>query len=430
MLSKSDNEVLTRTGKGTPMGELFRRFWIPALLESEVPEPGGAPVKVALLGEKLVAFRNADGTVGLLEARCPHRHASLFWGRNDGDGLRCVYHGWKFAADGQCLEMPAEPDDSTFKDRVRAVAYPTRVAGGIVWAYLGPADKRPPFPELEWTRLPEGWYQASKRLQRCNWFQNVEGELDTAHVQFLHRAFGEPSLDAQAMLAKAENPAYTIAETPIGLLAIAERDLPAAGEKYWRITPFLMPSFTLVPARVDDLNTFTAAIPIDDENMWGFTVTWRQDRPFDQADHENYASGRVLHVQVDPETFLPLANMDNDYLIDREMQRTVNFTGVTGIRNQDLPVQEDQDGPICERDSEHLGTTDRAIVAARRLVLRAAKDLAAGTEPPQPHRSDAYLTRSLAQSAPAHTPWQKLWDAAQPKPGDPSSAHAQEGQAL
>ena len=409
MLSAADNELLTRTGRGTPMGELFRRFWVPALLESEVPEAGGPPVRVGLLGEKLVAFRGRDGAVGLLEARCPHRHASLFWGRNEEDGLRCVYHGWKFALDGQCLDMPAEPQDSSYPGRVRAVAYPAQVAGGIVWAYLGPREHQPPFPELEWTTLPDGWFHASKRHQRCNWFQNVEGELDTAHVQFLHSDLGSTYRhEAAELAAKAGSPRYIVEESPAGMLAIADRDIPGTGDKYWRITPFLLPSFTLVPSMPGNRQTFTAAVPIDDENMWGFTVTWRYDRPFDDADRENYASGQSLHVTVDPRTFVPLANMDNDYLIDREAQRTVNYTGIAGIRNQDLPVQEDQDGPVCQRDTEHLGTTDRAIVAARRLVLRAAKNLANGTAPSQPQQSAAYLTRSLAQRADGATPWRRL----------------------
>jgi phthalate 4,5-dioxygenase len=414
MLSIEDNERLTRTGPGTEMGALYRRFWFPALLSRELPEAGGPPVKVQLLGEKLIAFRGRGGKVGLLEQRCPHRHANLYWGRNEEDGLRCVYHGWKFGLDGQCLDMPAEPEDSTFKDRVRAVAYSTHEAGGIIWAYLGPAANKPPFPELEWTLLPGGWSHASKRLQRCNWFQNVEGELDTAHVQFLHRNLdGSHLRKGLENIFKADNPQYTIAETPVGLLAVAERGLPQ-GDKYWRITPFMMPSFTLVPSAPDDRQTFTAAVPIDDENMWGFTVTWRYNRPFDEEDWDNAHSGESLHVNVDPETFVPLANMDNDYLMDREVQRTVNYTGIIGVRNQDLPVQEDQDGPLCRRDEEHLGTTDRAIVAARRQLLRAAKDLAAGTEPAQPANAAAYRMRSFAKQAPGSDPWAELFAQAQP----------------
>jgi phthalate 4,5-dioxygenase len=413
VLSVADNEVLTRTGRGTPMGELFRRFWIPALLSTELPEQGGPPVKVALLGEKLVAFRGKEGQVGLMEARCPHRHANLYFGRNEEDGIRCVYHGWKFALDGQCLEMPAEPEDSNYKERVKAVAYATHEAGGIIWAYMGPEELKPDFPELPFTQLPEEHYHASKRLQLCNYFQNLEGELDTAHVQFLHRDL-DGSFERQGLqlMTQSKNPEYTIAETPVGMLAIAQREMPE-GENYWRITPYLMPSFTMVPTAVGDRVTFTAAIPRDDESMWGFTVTWRSERPMDNADREYDLSGLGLHVNVDPETFLPLGNMHNNYNIDRETQKTVNFTGIMGTRNQDLPVQEDQDGPICQRQDEHLGTTDRAIVAARRLILRTAKALAKGEEPAQPHNARDFGIRSLAVRAPGDVPWSQVWEDAQ-----------------
>ncbi|MCD4526624.1 Rieske 2Fe-2S domain-containing protein [Nocardioides sp. cx-173] len=412
MLSVEDNEVLTRTGRGTPMGELFRRFWIPALLSSELPQQGGPAVKVGLLGEKLIAFRGKDGKVGLLESRCPHRHANLYWGRNEEDGLRCVYHGWKFGFDGACLDMPAEPVDSTYKDRVKAVAYPTHEAGGIIWTYLGPADVQPDFPLHDWTLLPESHSYVSKRHQRCNYFQNIEGELDTAHVQFLHRELGEHDFAPQKRFDTTGNPEYTIAETPVGMLAVAQRALPDGGS-YWRITPFLMPASTIVPARVGERYTFTAAIPIDDTSMWGFTVTWLADRPLSAEELERERSGLGLHVRVDPETFVPVANMDNDYLRDLEVMATQNFTGIMGVRSQDLPVQEDQDGPICERHAEHLGTTDRAIVAARRLMLRTAKSLAQGIEPTQPQRADAFRQRSLAGDGTAGQTWDELFNAAQ-----------------
>lgn len=413
MLSIADNELLTRTGPGAPMGEVFRRFWVPALLSSELPRRGGPPVKAALLGEKLVAFRGADGRVGLLEARCPHRHANLYWGRNEGDGIRCVYHGWKFAPDGDCLDTPAEPPGSRYREHVGAVAYATHEAGGIIWAYLGPREHQPAFPDLEWTSLPPGWSAAGKRLQMCNWLQNVEGELDTAHVQFLHRELERSGGGAVALMSETSAPEYLIKQTPTGLLAIAQRVRPD-GQVYWRITPFLLPSFTLVPSADGERCTFTAAVPVDDTRMWGFTVTWRHDRPFDDEDRANAEEGMALHVKVDPDTFLPVANMSNDYLIDRAYQETGNFTGIRGIRVQDLAVQEDQDGPICQRHEEHLGATDRALVATRRLLLRVAKDLDKGAEPPQAASAACYRTRSLAATAPAGVDWRELWRQAQP----------------
>ncbi|MDO5500951.1 MAG: Rieske 2Fe-2S domain-containing protein [Propionibacteriaceae bacterium] len=409
---------MTRTGPGTPMGDLIRRFWIPALLASEVGEPGGAPVRVSLLGERLVAFRSPDGEVGLLEARCPHRHASLFWGRNEDEGIRCVYHGWKFGRDGRCLEMPAEPEDSTYRERVRAVAYPTHEAAGVIWAYLGPAELKPEFPNFEFDGLPEGQFHASKRLQRCNYFQNIEGELDTAHVQFLHRTFGEHDFAPQHNFDAAENPVYTIEETEAGLLAIAQRHFPEGGN-YWRITPFLMPLFTLVPS-TGSHHTLTAAVPLDDENMWGFTITWQPNRPFDDEDWQRDLEGLTLHVNVDPVTFIPERNRDNNFLIDRKKQMSTdsgNFTGIDGIRNQDLPVQEDQDGAICQRETEHLGTTDRAIVAARRLMLRSAKALQKGTEPPQASASAAYRMHSFAGAGAEEEGWPELLAGNQPPDG-------------
>lgn len=412
MLSVEDNELLTRTGRGTPMGELFRRFWIPALLSAELPQERGPAVKVALLGEKLVAFRGAGGKVGLLESRCPHRHANLYWGRNEDDGLRCVYHGWKFGFDGACMDMPAEPPDSSYKDRVKAVAYPTHEAGGIIWAYLGPAELQPEFPDLEWTSLPADHLYVTKRHQRCNYFQNVEGELDTAHVQFLHRELTKNhTFTPQKVFDQAESPEYTIAETPVGMLAIAQRRLPD-GSNYWRVTPFCLPTFTTVPTAPGDRFTFTAAVPIDDVSMWGFTVSWAAGRPLSDEELEHDRSGMRLHVTTNPD-FIPVANMDNDYLRDFEVMASENFTGIMGIRSQDLPVQEDQDGPVCRRESEHLGTTDRAIVAARRLLLRTAKALARGVEPAQPAAAAAYRQRSFAGEGPADAPWSELFDAAQ-----------------
>src|SRR6266851_3247605 len=200
MLIQEENELITRVGPGTPMGNLFREYWLPAMLAEELPAPDSDPVRVLMLGEQLIAFRNTNGKVGLLANNCPHRGASLFFGRNEQAGLRCVYHGWKFDVDGTCLDMPNprydmdmpikgnrgvnEPAESDFRTRVKAVAYPTQERGGIVWAYLGPRSQPPPLPDLEGNMLPgaQTWAYA----QRANWFQILEGHIDTAHVSFLH----------------------------------------------------------------------------------------------------------------------------------------------------------------------------------------------------------------------------------------------------
>jgi phthalate 4,5-dioxygenase len=405
MLSVADNEKITRTGPGTPMGEVFRRFWVPAVLSSELPERDGPPIKVGLLGENLIAFRDTSGRVGLLESRCPHRHANLYWGRNEEDGLRCVYHGWKFTVDGTCVDQPAEPAESHFKDHVCAVAYQTHEAGGIVWAYLGPKDKTPPFPAFDWLdRAPEGYF-AHKRLQVCNYLQNIEGEVDTAHLNFLHRSFGPDGtvLPPENLRRKR----YFVAETPFGLACMARSD-EENDQYYWRMTPFILPSFTIVPSGVDEMKIFTAATPIDDTHMWGFTVLWHPD-PTKTLPFRNF-------MEVDPVTFLPEANIYNDYLRDLDKQKHENWTGIGAIRTQDMAAQEDQDGPICRRDQEHLGVTDRAIVATRRLLLQLADQVAEGIEPTQAQNAEAFRVRSVAGTGPRSLDPTELWKQGQPAP--------------
>ena len=182
MLGTEDNEQITRVGPCTLMGALLRQYWVPAMLSSELPRPDCPPVRVLLLGEKLIGFRDSAGRVGLLANLCPHRGASLFYGRNEGCGLRCVYHGWKFDVDGRCTDMPSEPPDSNFKDKVRAKAYPCVERGGLVWAYLGPREVPPPLPDLEATQLPGGENHALAYQRNCNWLQGMEGDIDTAHM--------------------------------------------------------------------------------------------------------------------------------------------------------------------------------------------------------------------------------------------------------
>jgi phthalate 4,5-dioxygenase len=417
MLSVQDNERITRTGPGTPMGEVFRRFWVPALLSSELADADAPPLRFLLLGERLIAFRDSDGRIGLLEEQCPHRHASLYWGRNEDAGLRCVYHGWKFGVDGTCLDMPAEPAGSRMKDGVRAVAYETHEAGGIIWAYLGPKDKIPPFPHFEWTLLPADHSMATKRLQVCNYLQNLEGELDTAHANFLHREFGENPVMPPPEVARKR---FLIAETDFGMLSIGRSDL-SDEVAYWRITPFHLPSFTLIPSAGETPYVFTGAVPLDDTHMWGFTVTWSPDRPLDEKELaairlDGVHGGVGPHVVVDPVTFRTEANLGNDYLIDRDLQRTGSFTGIPGTRVQDMAVQEDQDGPICLRHKEHLGTTDRGIVGARRLLLRLAEQLEQGIEPPQPQHADSYRIHSVAAEVPPAVDPIELWHSLQPVP--------------
>ena len=197
MLSTSDNDILCRVGPGTPMGDLMRQYWIPAVRSDELPAPDCPPVRIRLLGEDLIAFRDTSGNTGLFANACPHRGASLFFGRNEEEGLRCVYHGWKFDVTGACVDMPSEPAESNFKNKVRIKAYPTFERGGIVWAYMGPREKAPDLPQFEANMLPDGQYSMYTIFQECNYMQGWEGEMDTVHQAFLHygaeRAHGHPA---------------------------------------------------------------------------------------------------------------------------------------------------------------------------------------------------------------------------------------------
>jgi len=409
MLSVEDNQTITQTGPGTPMGDVFRRFWIPALLSSELADRDGTPVRFRLLSERLVAFRDSEGRIGILEERCPHRHASLYWGRNEESGLRCVYHGWKFDVNGTCLDQPAEPEDSRFKDHLSAIAYDAHEAGGIIWAYMGPKDKKPPFPEFEFTLVPDGHFAAAKRFQQCNYLQNLEGELDTAHANFLHRSW-KPGEEDVMPDSNARRKRYFISETSFGMLCMARSDAPN-NEYYWRMTPFHLPSYTLIPGPYDAANTFTAAIPADDTHMWGFTVTWHHERPL--RDNE---LASAVRAKVDPKTWLPDANMSNDYLRDLDKQKNGSWTGIDLVRIQDMAVQEDQDGPVCRRFEEHLGTTDRAIVGGRRLLLTLAERLTQDLEPPQAQNAKSYRVRSVAEFAPRDVDPVEVWERGQPVP--------------
>jgi len=313
-----------------------------------------------------------------------------------------------------CVEQPAEPADSRFKDHLRAIAYETHEAGGIIWAYMGPKDKVPPFPEFEWTLLPEEHSFAHKRLQSCNYLQNLEGELDTAHLNFLHRQWkeGEGIMPPEDLRRKR----FFLAEADFGLILMARSDA-GPDNYYWRMTPFHLPSYTLIPDQPQ--NSFTAAVPRDDTTMWGFTVHWQHERPLEDRERRNY-------MTVDPKTFLPERNIYNEYLRDVDKQRTTNWTGIDGIRTQDMAVQEDQDGPVCRRWEEHLGTTDRGVVGSRRLLLNLADQLLQGIEPTHPWHPQAYRIHSVGVTAPRDVDPVELWNRAQPVPAGTTTVGAAE----
>ncbi|NMH97447.1 Rieske 2Fe-2S domain-containing protein [Pseudonocardia acidicola] len=387
MLTEQNNERLVRTGPGTPMGELFRRYWIPALLAEELPGPDCDPVRVQLLGEKLVAIKDTQGRIGLLDEFCSHRTASLFFGRNEECGLRCAYHGWKYDVEGNCVDMPSEPEGSTFAEKIKQTAYPGVELGGVIWTYMGPKGTEPPLPELEWAVLPERHRFVSKRWQESNYLQAMEGGIDSSHVSFAHRF----NIDDDPMHAGTEGltylkadtrPKFEVAESDGGLVIGARRTVDE-DNYYWRITQWIMPWYTIIPpfGTHNPLGGH-AWVPIDDENCWAWSINYHPARPLTDSELDSMRRGEGIHVKYLPGTYRPLASKDNDYLIDRVAQREKRtFSGVEGISMQDASLQESM-GAICDRTKERLGTSDAAIILARRRLLAALDARTDGELPP------------------------------------------------
>jgi phenylpropionate dioxygenase-like ring-hydroxylating dioxygenase large terminal subunit len=383
MLSPQDNELLTRTNQGTSMGALMRRYWIPALLAWELPHADSDPLRVRLLGEDMVAFRDTNGQVGMIQNNCPHRGASLFFGRNEEAGIRCVYHGWKFDITGQCIDMPNEPAESDFRHKVRSVAYPTAERGGIIWVYMGPPALKPALPDLEWALVPDDHRYLSKRIQQTNYAQAMEGGIDSSHVSFLHKDSGSRRRDSSASkyLSSDGAPKFEIVDTSYGFV-IGARRKAEEDSYYWRITQWLFPFFQMIPPSGGGPISGHAWVPIDDEHCYTYSMTWHPGRPLTEAEVDWVANGKGVHALKIPGTFRPVRNATNDYMIDRQAQRSGrSFTGITGISEQDTAVQESM-GPIYDRTSEHLGAADAAIIQMRRRLMRAAQELEQGIDPP------------------------------------------------
>ncbi|PIT80585.1 aromatic ring-hydroxylating dioxygenase subunit alpha [Limnohabitans sp. JirII-31] len=404
MLNAEQNELVTRTNAGTPMGELFRRYWLPALLSEELPEPDCEPVRLQLLGERLITFRNTDGQLGVMDEFCAHRGVSLWFGRNEENGLRCPYHGWKFDIHGQCVDVPSEPEDSQLCKRIKLKSYPLVERGGVIWIYMGPPELQPALPEWEFATVPRSHSFTTKRLQECNWLQALEGGIDSSHVSFLHR--GGLKNDPLFKGSKGNDynmndlrPQFEVVDTDGGLL-IGVRRKAEPGHSYWRVTPWIMPCFTMVPPRADHPIHGHFWVPIDDENCWAWSFDYHPTRPLHQEEVDAMRNGAGIHCKYVPGTFIPLANKTNDYLMDRQKQRSGElYSGVEGIAIQDASLQESM-GPIQDRTREHLTFTDRGIVQTRRRLMAAAKALAENGTPPPGNLPEQQKIRSVATVLP------------------------------
>ncbi|HEY6998892.1 MAG TPA: Rieske 2Fe-2S domain-containing protein [Candidatus Binatia bacterium] len=373
MLSREDNELITQTSSGTPMGNLMRCYWIPALLSEEIPAPDCPPVRVKILSEELVAFRDTQGRIGLIGEHCAHRGTSLFFGRNEECGLRCIYHGWKYDVEGNVLETPAEPAGSDFRHKLRHAAYPTREANGVIYAYLGPPEKMPLFPNYEWTRVPLEYTYVTKCLLECNYLQGLEGECDSSHLSFLHRAFTD---ERNQPLYKSDTaPFYETEDTDFGVRLVATRK--NNDRQYIRFSAFVMPVYGCVPAGrpTNELEGYEihTYVPADDRLCWRYDIGFRRDR----AVREEEVHRRK---QIKPD-YTRIRNAANDYLQDRVMQKSVNFTGIEDFLNHDACATESM-GAIFDRSQEHLGVSDKAVIAVRRFLLNTVKELQNGKEPP------------------------------------------------
>jgi phenylpropionate dioxygenase-like ring-hydroxylating dioxygenase large terminal subunit len=455
MLSKEDNELLSRVGPGTPMGELMRQYWIPAVRSDELPGPDSPPMRFKLLGEELIAFRVTSGTVGVIPNSCPHRGASLFFGRNEEEGLRCVYHGWKFDVTGACVDMPSEPAESNFKNKVRAKAYQTYEHGGVIWTYMGPREVPPPLPQIEAFMLAEGPHQVSAIMRPCNWMQGWEGEMDTVHAAFLHFGAAKPEEQKPGSYnfyqANQRHAKFSVVETEFGTSYGAYR--PAEADTYyWRMAHMLFPFYAMIPqGEIGKDAKIGAYVPIDDEHTMHWEIFLRPEvlggpqpdrsddprtavRQGNKKDEiqdfiEQRQQGGRRPANAGPATvgnnLGPMPNttgwlgrfnlpqsLDNDYMIDREAQRSwKSFTGIPGVRQQDMAVTESM-GPIYKRYNEHLGTTDAMIIRTRRKLIAAAKALRdQGVIPPGVDNPEVYRQRSGECILPRDVFW---WDATKP----------------
>jgi phthalate 4,5-dioxygenase len=413
MLTYEENELITKTGPGTPMGEAMRRYWIPALLSRQLPEPDCPPVRVQLLGERLVAFRDTQGRIGLLDEFCPHRRVSLWLGRNEESGLRCVYHGWKFDVAGTCVEQMNEPEDSSFAHKIRTAAYPTLEMGGVIWAYMGPREKMPPPPSFEWTQVPESHCHVSKVVEECNWLQALEGGIDTSHAPILHRTISATTSKAGVPLlgpfVRGKAPTLEVDVTDYGYRYAGIRPLED-GQTYVRTYHYVMPFTQIRPQQFRFPGSGERPkiaghfwVPMDDENcmVWNWMYSFG-DEPLTEEDRLERGSGNGPD-HVDQTTFRSLRHKGNNWLIDRQVQKTDTFSGIDGINTQDRAVQESM-GRIVDRSKEHLGPADRAIIVARRLLLQAVKTVSEGGDPPGTDTS-YYQARAIERILPQGVAW-------------------------
>ena len=378
------------------MGELLRQYWIPALPSSEFPVPDSPPKRMKLLGQNLVMFRDTEGRMGALDEACPHRGASMYFGRNEGCGLRCSYHGWKFDTEGTCVELPTEPAASTFKDKVRANAYPCRDVNHMVWVYLGPRETPPPFPQFEVNTLPpDQVLPPAIMMEEANWVQNMEGDLDSVHLDWLHKRLSKnapvPPKGIQGFYNPDPNPPrLDVVRTDYGAYYSARRRLPE-GTDWHRINQFIFPFHTMIS--VGEMVNLRSFIPLDDHYAMLISHSANPTRPVAADEIAKMADPFAEVGGYEPRTndprsyFFTKANKRNDYGRDPEVEKASMFNGIPFVLNlQDRAMTElmcgPDDEPLYDRTQEHLGASDAMVIVVRRQLLSAVKAFAVdGTLP-------------------------------------------------
>ena len=433
MLTREDNELICRTGPGTPMGRVLRRYWHPCLLSADLPDNDCRPVRVRLLGEDLVAFRDSEGRVGLIDERCPHQGVSMYYGIPAGGALMCIHHGWKFDVDGNCVGMPSSEPESQFMETVHTTSYPVVESAGMVWTYMGPPELQPLPPDFLFNRLPDSHVIAARVPVYCNYLQSIEGNIDSSHLGTLHRRYsdfalepddsdrpGTPSPQLRSyLLAHYRYAVIHVQDTDYGFRLIGIRPTDA-GHRHLRITSHVFPVCSMIASPGLASGSFFI-VPVDDENCMRFFVRGNPDRPFTAAEREAAFAENTIMDPADPRRRLKRA--DNDYMIDRAAQKTTLISGILPNAEQDYAVTESM-GPIMDRTSEHLYSADGAIIRLRQLMVRAAKGIDEGVglpalDPAIPYhriRSEEVIVRegddpwlAGADAGETASPGERLW---------------------
>jgi phthalate 4,5-dioxygenase oxygenase subunit len=418
--TREENDWLTQVGPGTLMGNLLRQYWIPVTPATDLIEPGGRPLRVKLLGEDLVLFRALNGAIGMIGAFCSHRLAPLFYGRVEEDGLRCPYHGWKFARDGRCMEMPNIPTEQQFHDEIHHPGYPCTERGGIVWAYLGPAKQQPALPDLEFLRVADSDRNYRLFYQECNYLQVLEGGIDPTHVMWLHSPYDlsdeeltakqQPAQHLIANRSGARTPLdVEIADTGGGFTYGAKR--PAGdGKSLWRVNQFIMPFYTMPPG--GDQKQARAYIPVDDESCVKWQIKWYPSPSIKAASKEALRPPFAEEAYDPPTNSVPFghirtkAKRANDYLMNWEVHKAKRF-GIAGVNLQDVCVTENEGpAPILDRTKENLCSGDLSVIKARQMLLDAARALRQdGTIPPGARDPGVYRVRGCSAVVPDDIDW-------------------------